>query len=180
MALKDWIDSISKFSPATIIGGIGGYFAHVLQAGSRRRRMRRHLYGEISKNYQNTVIRIALVTSSEGLKQGAAFRFSEKLDISFSMWNFYNDEKRRESLFELSEAAAICNIYAKFVNISNDIPGYAHVRGKEALAEVDDRLLDGTLDKKLYREVSTPDAWRYMDDLLTGKRESYRAFLNPI
>jgi hypothetical protein len=142
--------------------------------------MRRQLYREISKNCQNTIIRFALVTSTEGIKQGAAFRFTEKLDLGFSVWNFYNDETRREMLFELTEADAICNIYAKFTNIGNDLPGYAHVRGKEAVAEVDDRLLDGTLHRKLYRKVSSPDAWRYMEDLLSGKRESNRAYLNPL
>jgi hypothetical protein len=181
MPVKDWIDILSKFSPATLVGGIGGYFARVLQTGSRRRRMRQHLYREVSNNYQNTVVRIALVTSVEGLRQGAALRFTEKLDLSFNVWNFYNDEKRREMLFELAEAEAIHRIYDKFIVIGNEgLSGYAHVRGKEAAAEVDDRLLDGTLDKKLYREVSSPEAWRYMDDLLNGKRESYRAFLNPI
>jgi len=54
------------------------------------------------------------------------------------------------------------------------------VCGKEALAEIDDRLLDGTLDKKLYKRESSADAWHYMDDLLTGKRKSYRTELNPI
>lgn len=181
MESQNWFDIFSKFSPATLIGGIGGYFVHVLQTRSRRRRMRRHLYREISNNYQNTVVRIALVTSVEGLRQAAPFRFTEKLDLSFNVWKFYNDEKRREMLFELSEAEAIHRIYGKFIVIGNEgLSGYAHVRGKEAAAEVDDRLLDGTLDKKLYRQVSSPEAWRYMDDLLTGKRESYRAFLNPI
>jgi hypothetical protein len=123
--------------------------------------MRRQLYREISTNNQNIVVRVALVTSVEGLRQGTPFRFTENLDLSFSVWNFYDDEKRREMLFELPEAASICSIYAKFINISNDLPGYAHVRGREAAAEVDDRLLDGTLDKKLYRKVSSPHAWRY-------------------
>ena len=172
MSLKDWEDVLSKVSPVALLGAVGGYFVRVFQTRSRRRRMRRQLYREISNNNQNTVVRVALATSREGLKQGTAFHFTEKLDLGFSVWNFYNDEKRREMLFELPEAAVICSIYAKFINIGNDLPGYAHVRGKEAAAEVDDRLLDGTLDKKLYRKVSSPEAWRYMEDLLSGKRRA--------
>lgn len=180
MTLKDWTDIVSKFSPVALLSGLGGYFVHVFQAMSRKRRMRRQLYREISNNYQNTVVRVALVTSVEGLRQGTAMRFTEKLDLGYSVWNFYNDEKRRDLLFELPEAAAIYTIYAKFINIGNDLPGYAHVRGKEAAAEVEDRLLDGTLDKKLYRKVSTPEAWRFMDDLFSGRREKYREYLNPL
>jgi hypothetical protein len=72
-------------------------------------------------------------------------------------------------------------VYEKLSLIGNEeLPGYAHVRGKEALAEIDDRLLDGTLNKKLYKKESSPEAWHYMDDLLTGKRKSYRTELNPI
>lgn len=51
--------------------------------------------------------------------------------------------------------------------------------GKEAAAEVDDRLLKGMLDRKLYREASSPEAWRYMEDLFNGERKSYRAYLDP-
>ena len=180
MTMKDWADILSKFSPVALLSGLGGYFVHVFQTMSRKRRMRRQLYREISNNFQNTVVRVALVTSVEGLRQGTAFRFTEKLDLGYSVWNFYNDEKRREMLFELPEAAAICNIYAKFIDIGNDLPGYAHVRGKEAAAEVEDRLLDGTLDKKLYSKVSSPEAWRFVDDLFSGKRERYREYLNPL
>ena len=181
MPLKDWAEIIGKFSPATLLGGVGGYIVRVLQTGSRRRRMRKHLYREISNNYQSAVVRIAVVTSMAGIKAGAPFRFNEKADIRFDVWNFYNDEKRREMLFELAEAGAISSIYDKFNAIGNEERGgYAHVRAKEAAAEVDDRLLDGALDKKLYRKVSSPEAWKFMDELLTGKRKSHRAFLNPV
>ena len=139
MTLKDWVDILSKLSPVAILGGAGGYLVRLVQTRSRRVRMRTQLYREISSNNQNIVVRVALVTSVEGLKQSAPFQFTEKLDLSFSVWNFYDDEKRREMLFELPEGAAICNIYAKFIKISNDLPGYAHVRGREAAAEVDDR-----------------------------------------
>jgi hypothetical protein len=50
-------------------------------------------------------------------------------------------------LFDLNEAGAITRIYEKFtVVLNDDSSGSRHVRGKEAAAEVDDRLLDGTLD----------------------------------
>jgi hypothetical protein len=143
--------------------------------------MRTQLYREISSNFQNLVVRIALSSSLAGLRQAAPLHFTEKLDLSFNVWNFYNEEKRRDLFFELKEAAAINRIYDKLSRIGNEqSPGYAFARGKEAAAEVDERLLDGSLDKKLYQKVSSPEAWRFMDDLLSGKRESYRKSLNPL
>ena len=107
----------------------------------RIERMRQQLYGEISKNYHNTVVRIALCTSIAGIGECAPMHFTKKLDISFNIWNFYNDPQNRELLFELDEAEAIVRIYDKFSRIgTEDQPGYAHVRAKEAAAEVDDRL----------------------------------------
>jgi hypothetical protein len=53
--------------------------------------------------------------------------------------------------------------------VKDELSGYPHVPGKEAAAEVDDCLLDGRLDKNLYQEVSKPEAWRHMQDLLDGK-----------
>ena len=176
-----WLDVLAKFSPVSLVSGAAGYMARVLQTGSRRRRMRKQLYRELSNNNHRIVDHIYRVTSLEGLRQAAALRFTDKLDLSFDVWNFYNDEKRREMLFELKEAEAISRIYDKFSRIGNEeFGGYAHVRGKEAAAEVDDLLLDGTLDKKLYRKVSSPEAWKFMDEPLTGKRESYRRYLNPL
>jgi hypothetical protein len=143
--------------------------------------MREQLYREISTNYHATVVNIALTTSLSGLRQVAPMRFNESLDLSFSVWNFYNDEKRREMLFDLKEAQTINRVYEKFSNIGNEsLPGYALVRGKEAAAEVDDRLLDRTLDTKLYRKVSSAEAQDFLDDLLSHKRKSYREFLNPL
>jgi hypothetical protein len=187
MGSQNWFDIISKFSPATLIGGIGGYFLHVLQARSQRRRMRRHLYREISINNQYTVVWVGKCTSElgtgiENLQHfstllAAAQPFTEKLDLSFNVWNFYKDEKRREMLFELAEAEAIHRIYDKFIVIGNEGRTHALLRAMEATDEVDERLLDGTLDKKVYRKVSAPNARRYMDDLLTGKR--VRIVLSP-
>lgn len=151
------------------------------QSEFKKEQIREQLYREIATNYHNVVVRVAVVTSNRGIREGAPFRFTEKLDISFDVWNFYNDEKRRELLFNLKEAGTICRIYEKFTAIVNDGPsGYAHVRGKEAAAEVDDRLLDGTLDKELYLSVCSPDARKFMGELLSGKRESYRKSLNPL
>jgi hypothetical protein len=151
------------------------------QSDSKKKKMQEQLYREIAHNYHNTVVRVAVVTSIPGIREGAAFRFCDKLDISFDLWNFYNDEKRREWLFSLSEAGAICRIYDKFAAIGNEgSSGYAHVRGKEAAAEVEDRLLDGSLDRELYLSVCSPEARKFMEELLTGKRESYRKFLNPL
>ena len=139
------------------------------------------LYREISNNFQNLVVQDALSTSIAGLRQAAPLHFMDKLDLSFNIWNFYNDEKRRDLLFELKEAAAISRIYDKFSCIVNEErPGYAIARGREAAAEVDERLLDGSLEKKLYRKASSPEAWKFMDELLSGKRESHRKSLNPL
>jgi hypothetical protein len=179
--VKDWIEMISKFSPVAIITAVGGYFVRKFQTDGRKKRMREQLYREISNNYHNLVVRIEMVTSLTGLREAAPMRFNDKLDISFSVWGFYNDDKRKDMLFDLKEAGAISRIYEKFSMIGNEeLAGYAHVRGKEAAAEVDDRLADGSLDKKLYKKVSSPDAWKFMDELLTGKRKSYRAYLSPL
>jgi len=172
------LDILSKVFPAITAGA--GYFVRVFQTEGQKRRMRRQLYGEISRNNQALVVRVAACTSIAGLAQGAPLHFTDKLDISFSVWNFYNDEKRRDRLFELKEAEVINRIYDKFALIPMDVPGYAHVRAREAAAEIDDRLLDGTLDRKLYKKVSSREAWRFMDDLLTGKRESHRKYLSPL
>jgi hypothetical protein len=172
----DWLDSITK----VLGGGALGSATTWLTLRNRRRRMRRQLYREISENYHNTVVRISVVTSIEGIKRGAPFNFTDKLDLSFDVWNHYNDEKQKEMLFDLPEAVTISKIYGLFSAIGNESRGgYAHARGKEAAAEVDDRLLDGTLDRELYQEVSKPEAWKYMQDLLDGKRPSYRKELSP-
>ncbi len=163
----------------TMLGGIGGYGIRFVQAENRKRRMRRQLYREISRNNQHIVVRIAVATSYTGLAQGLPLRFAEGLDISFDVWNFYNDDKRRSFLFELKEADAISRIYAKVGNIGNEAAssGYQLVRAKEAAAEVDERLLDGSLKKRIYKRESTKEAWAFMADLLNGKRESYRKAL---
>jgi hypothetical protein len=151
------------------------------QSESKKKQMREQLYREIAHNYHNTVARVAVVTSIPGIREGAPFRFCEKLDISFDVWNFYNDEKSREWLFCLKEAGAVSRIYDRFAAISNEGSlGYAHVRGKEAAAEVDDTLLDGSLDRELYLSVCSPEARKFTEELLTGKRESYRKYLNPL
>lgn len=172
--LVNWTDILEK-----VLIGVGGYFVRVVQTFGAKRRARRQLYREISRNYHNLNLQIHHSTSVSGLAQAAPLHFAEKLDISFDVWNFYNDEKRRERLFELKEADALARIYDRFNRIGMDLPGYAHVRAKEALSEVDDRLIDGSLDKKLFRKVSTVETRRFVDDLVTGKRQPYRDFLNP-
>jgi hypothetical protein len=175
--MAEWLDSITKVLTGGALGSAGTW----LGLQSRRRRMRRQLYREISDNYQNIVVGIAKVTSYEGLKRGAAMHFNDRLNVNFDVWNYYNDEKRREMLFDLREAGAITKIYSCFLAIGNQsLSGYAHVRGKEAAAEVDDCLLDGTLDRKLYQDVSKPEAWEYMQQLVDGKRPSYRKELSPL
>lgn len=179
--VKSWVEILSKLGLVGIVTAVGGYFVRKFQTDSRKRRMREQLYREISNNYQNLVVHIALVTSVSGLRHAAPMHFTDKLDLSFGVWEFYNDEKRRDMLFDLKEAGAISRINGKFSMIGNEeLPGYAHVRGKEAAAEVDDRLLDRTLDRNLYQKVSSAEAWKFMDDLLTGKRKSYREYLNPL
>lgn len=174
-----YFDLFAKLGIGGIAGCILTYLAQALLARRRKKRMREQLYREISNNYHKIVVRVSRVTSIVGLSIAAPFRFADNLDLSFSAWEFYNDEKRRESFFELKEAPAINAIYGKFLAIRNDVPGYPHVLGKEAAAEVDDRQLDRTLNRGVYKHVSSLEAWRFMDDLLTGKRKSYRACLNP-
>jgi hypothetical protein len=87
----------------TIFGGIGGYGVRFIQAENRKRRMRRQLYREISRNNQHIVVRIAVATSTTGLAQGLPLHFADGLDISFDVWNFYNDERHRPFLFELKK-----------------------------------------------------------------------------
>src|SRR5689334_11356830 len=108
---KSWVDIISKLVP--VVTAIGGYFVRKFQTDSQRRRMRDQLYREISNNYQNLVVHVAMVTSIAGLRQAAPLHFTEKLDLNFSVWNFYNAEKRRDILFDLKEAGAISRIYEK-------------------------------------------------------------------
>lgn len=74
-------------------------------------------------------------------------------------------------LAELKEADAIARIYDKFSLIGMDLPGYAHLRAKEALAEIDDRLLDRSLSKRIFRSVSTHETRPFVDDLTSGKRK---------
>jgi hypothetical protein len=173
MALN-WTDILEKFSLPAV-----GYFARVAQTALGKRRMRTQLYREISRNYHKLDLQISVSTSLTGLRQAAPLRFAESTDISFDVWNFYNDEKRRASLFELNEADAIARIYDKLNLIGMDSPGYAHVRAKEALAEIEDRLLDGTLSKKLFAKVSTSETQPFVTDLFSGKRERYRKLLRP-
>jgi hypothetical protein len=170
----NWTDILEK-----ILLPVGGYFARVLQTIFGKRRMQKHLYREICRNYHKLDLQIAVSTSRTGLAQAAPLQFAERMDISIDVWNFYNDEKRRASLFELNEADAIARIYDKFSRIGMDLPSYALERAKEALAEVEDRLVDGTLDSKLFEKVSTRETHPFVADLLSGKRERYRKFLRP-
>jgi hypothetical protein len=170
----NWTDILEK-----ILLPIGGYLAKVFQTRFSKTRMREQLYREISRNYHKLDLQIHNSTSVAGLAEAAPLHFAQRTDISFDVWNFYNDEKRRESFFEISEADAIARIYAKFNQIGSETSGYAHVRAKEALSEIEDRLLDGTLDKKLFEKVSTPQARRFVADLVSGKRERYSKFLRP-
>jgi hypothetical protein len=162
----------SKVLP-TILDALGGLF--------RKRHMRSQLYQEISQNNHRIVVHIERCTTIKGFSQGEPLRFPENLGLSFAMWNFYaGDEKRKERLFGLKDATAIVRIYEKFKAVDTDSTGYALVRGKVAAAEVDDSLVDGSLDRKLYQNVSSKEAWEYMAILLNGKRESYRYYLNPL
>src|SRR5258708_34204508 len=126
--MAEWLDSISKLVTGGALGSVGTW----LTVRGRRRRMRRQLYREISDNYQNTVVRIAVALSYEGLKRAAAMDFNDKLRLSFDTWNHYNDEKRREMLFDLPEAGAINPIYPLFTtNIKYGLPGDPPLPGKE-------------------------------------------------
>jgi len=198
------LDIIAKVAPVGVVTGAAGYFARRLQTEGRKKRMREQLYREISNNYQRMLDRISSATAVTASGERAPYPFYLKLDLSFNIWSFYNDEKRREMLFDLKEAEAIGRIYDKFLGIGgDDPPEIARLRGKltaagvedhrsdelsrlseaktrgAAAMEVDDCLLDGTLDRKLYRKVSSPKAQKFMDDLLNAKRQSYRTFLIP-
>lgn len=113
---------------------------------------------------------------------GLPLCFANGLDVSFEVWNFYHDGEQRALLFELKEADAISRIYAKVSNIGNEATdtGWQLVRAKEAATEVDERLLDGSLNRGIYRHVSTKEAWAFMADLLNGKRPTYRKYLNHL
>src|ERR1035441_8976839 len=92
MESQNWFDIISKFSPATLIGGIGGYFIHLLQTGRRRRRMRLNLYREISINNQYTAVWIGnYISTLKGMEPEGGQPFTEKLDLSF---NVRSEERR--------------------------------------------------------------------------------------
>lgn len=170
----NWTDILEK-----VLLPVGGYFVGVLQRFGSKKRMRRQLYGEISRNYHKLDLQIHVSTSITGLAQAAPLDFAERTDISFDVWNFYHDEKRRELFFQLSEADAIARIYDKFNLIGLETSGDAHVKAKEALAEVEDHLLDGTLDKHIFEKVSVPKTRPFVADLISGKRERYRSFLRP-
>jgi hypothetical protein len=160
-------DTLDKLLPP-ILTGIDFLF--------HKRRVRRRLYQEIAENKHKVVVHIARCTCIAGLAQGEALRFTENLGLSFNTWNYYTeDEGRKALLYRLDEAATIVSIYEKFKN-----PGYPHVRGKVAAAEVDDSLVEGKLDRRLYQSVASKEAWAYMAELLDGKRESCRYYLNPL
>jgi hypothetical protein len=89
-----------------------GYVARMLQTGIGRSRMRRQLYREIARNYHKLDLQIHLATSIPGIRQGAPFQFAERTDISFD--------------------------YDHLNRVTMDLPGYAHVRAKEALAEIEE------------------------------------------
>jgi hypothetical protein len=146
-----------------------------------KRRMRRQLYQEIAENNHRIVVHIARCTCIAGLARGEALRFTENLSLSFDTWIYYTeDEGRKALLYRLDEAATIVRIYERFEDIYANASGYPHVTGKVAAAEVDDSLVEGKLDKKLYQSVVSKEAWVYMAELLGGKRESYRCYLDPL
>jgi hypothetical protein len=146
-----------------------------------KRRMRKQLYQEIAENNHRIVVHIARCTCVTGLARGEALRFTENLGLSFDIWNYYTeDDGRKALLYRLDEAATIARIYERFKDIYADAPGYPHVRGKVAAAEIDDSLVEGKLSRNLYESVLGKEAWAYMAELLDGKRESYRCYLNPL
>jgi hypothetical protein len=146
-----------------------------------KRRMRRQLYQEIAENNHRIVVHIARCTCIAGLARGEALRFTDNLSLSFDTWIYYTeDEGRKALLYRLDEAATIVRIYERFQDIYANASGYPHVTGKVAAAEVDDSLVEGKLDKKLYQSVVSKEAWVYMAELLGGKRESYRCYLDPL
>ena len=61
-------------------------------------------------------------------------------------------------LYRLAEAATIVRIYHKLKSIYADAPGYPHVRGKVAAAEVDDSLFEGKLDRRFYQSATTKES----------------------
>jgi hypothetical protein len=142
--------------------------------------MRHQLYREIPRNYYKLHLQLKYSLSLAGLAQGAPLRFAECTDISFNVWNFYNDEKRRASLFELTEADVIARIYDKFGQIGMDQPGYTHIRAWEALGEIDERLIDRSLEQTIFLKTLPPQAQAFVKELLTGKRKPYREYLNPL
>jgi len=82
----------------------------------------------------------------------------------------------------------LLEIYDKVsVRIGIDLPGYALVRAKEALAEVEDRLIEWNTRLEAFLKKSQPMKHGLsLPTYLSGKREPYRKFLpttwavNPI
>ncbi len=173
----EWSDIFGKVIP--VLTGLGGYFGRMLQSESRKKRMRNQLYREISDNYYIIWNRLRSSVTLEGIKNLAPLHFADNLDISLNVWRHYTSDTQREQFFELKEAQTIGRIYDKFVNIGNEErAGYSHVRGREAMAEIDDRLLDGGLSQKIYKKNSRPETWAWMKELFARKRNSYSVTLN--
>lgn len=148
----------------------------------RRKRMRRQLYEGILLNYESFLVRIRVATSTEGIKQGTPFRFRQKLNLYLAAWENYSSEANKGFLYTLDEAATIQDIFENFeaINFVSDENPYELLRtAREAVASVDEAILQGKLDKDLLKEVAAPSVWNFISELIEGKRKSYKVALNP-
>ena len=141
--------------------------------------MQLQIYQEMIHNYQNIVELIAVATSVEGLRQGTAHRFDRKLDLRFDIWNYYSSDANA-GIYRLREANALHAVFGKFAVIGNVPDAYeAMTKSREAAAEFDEQLSAGAFDSELLRAVSPKVFWPFLEDLIKGKRESHKRFLNP-
>lgn len=175
--------SVTKWAFGAIGGGL--VFKTIMEKfgeRERRKRMRRQLYEGILLNYESFLERIRVATSTEGIKQGTPFRFKDKLNLYLAAWENYSSQENKALLYTLDEAATVQNIYESFevINfVADDNPYDVLHSARAAVASVDEAILQGKLDKDLLKEVAAPSVWRFISELIEGKRESYKVALNP-
>jgi hypothetical protein len=174
--------SLGKWALGAVGGGL--IFKTIVdqyQEWRRRKRMRRQLYEEILLNYQSFLVQ-NLIATLEGIKQETPFRFKEKLTLFLSAWKNYSSDANKSLLFTLDEAGTIQHILESFESVNvlpEDNPCELLRTAREAIAEVDEAIVENKLDGNLLIELASPNIRTFISDLIEGKRKSYKASLNP-
>src|SRR5579859_4181265 len=115
MSWENTAIELAKWAITAVGGGL--LFKTALEkwdAREKRKRMRRQLYEGIMLSYQAFWERIAIATSTEGLKQGTPFRFKDKLNMYLAAWENYSSPDNKSLFFSLDEAVTLQNIYKYF------------------------------------------------------------------